>query len=505
MTRPTLASLPCQFKLICVFGITIQLALPESILSADERPNILFCMADDWGWPHAGAYGDQGVKTPNFDKIADEGILFHHVYVSSPSCTPSRNAVITGKYHWQLGPGANLWSTLPAEHESFVHMLRDSGYVTGRSPAKTWGPGSIESWAKVHGDHPVTGMHRDLARFLDATKPGKKPFFFWLATSDPHRGYKLGSGKQSGIDPARAHLFEHYPDVPEVRSDVADYYFEVQRWDSMVGKALRTLAERGLSKNTIVIMTGDHGMPFPRCKGNLYDSGVRVPFALRWPSSVTAHREIDDFISFADIAPTLLEATGTKRSNAMTGRSFAGLLSGTDSGILAAARRPDIVFGRERHVPAQEKPNMGGYPSRGLRTRNLLYIRNYRPGLWPAGTGDSELANFPGQWYADCDASPTKDYIFEHRDLDEKHRQAFELCFGKRPAEELYDLRQDPGQIHNLASDAAQSEALAKMRQRLRQRLSDLHDPRAKDPSYAEFDQHPYLGGKGGARKKRKN
>jgi arylsulfatase A-like enzyme len=468
--------------------------------AAESRPNILFCMADDWGWPHAGAYGDQGVRTPNFDRLAREGVLFHHTYVSSPSCTPSRNAVITGKYHWQLGPGANLWSTLPVEHESFIHLLRDNGYVTGRNRPKSWGPGNIKSWAAHHGDHPVTTVYNNFKQFLATTDAGQRPFFFWLATGDPHRPYKKDSGKQSGIDPDKVHLFEHYPDAEVVRHDVADYYFEVERWDQLVGEAIEQLEERNLLDNTIIIMTGDHGMPFPRCKGNLYDSGVRVPFAVRWGKVIQPGREVEDFVSFVDIAPTLLELTGTEIPAEMTGQSFATLLRSKASGVLAPQRRPDIVFGRERHVPAQEKPNMAGYPSRGLRNREFLYIRNYEPERWPAGTGRSGATNFPNQWYGDCDGGPTKDYIFEFREKDDVHRRAFQLCFAKRPAEELYDLRKDPGQVRNVAADPDYRQTLEALRARLSQRLTELHDPRATDPHYDGFDHHPYLGGGGGKR-----
>ena len=462
-----------------------------------KRPNILFCLADDWGWPHAGAYGD-ACATPAFDRLAREGVLFHHAYVSSPSCTPSRNAFLTGKYHWQLGPGANLWSTLPAEHESFVHLLRDHGYVTGRSKAKTWGPGDITSWERHHGAHPATEAYKTFDEFLAQTGAGEKPFFFWLGTSDPHRGYAKGSGRKNGIDPARVHLFDHFPDSGVIRNDVADYYFEVQRWDRLVGSALRRLEEEGLLENTLVLMTGDHGMPFPRCKGHLYDSGVRVPFAVRWGAGVKGGREVEDFLSFADLAPTLLEVAGVPVPEAMTGRSFLSLLQSEKSGRLEAEGRGEVVFGRERHVPAQEAPETGGYPARGLRTPDFLYIRNYAPARWPAGTGDYRKTNKPNQWFADCDGGPTKTYLFLHRDRDDAHRRSFDLCFGKRPAEELYDLRQDPGQVRNVASDPAYAATLAKMGARLSARLKELGDPRARDPETGVFDGHPYLGGGGG-------
>lgn len=482
----------------------LTLLLLTAGLIAENRPNILFCMADDWGWPHAGAYGDEGVVTPNFDRLAREGVLFHHVYTTSPSCTPSRNGVITGKYHWQLGPGANLWSTLPVEHESFLHLLADAGYAIGQNPPKTWGPGRIQEWKAHHGTDPAGPTYKNFKQFLAQKEAAEQPFCFWLATDDPHRAYVKGSGKKAGIDPAKAHLFKHFPDSEVIRNDVADYYFEVQRWDSLVGEAIAELEERDLLENTIIVMTGDHGMPFPRGKGNLYDSGVRVPFAVRWGARVQGGRSLEDFVSFIDIAPTLLEATGTEIPDNLSGKSFAKLLMKEESGRLDPEGRPDIIFGRERHVPAQEKPNMGGYPARALRTPDYLYIRNYQPELWPMGTGDSELTNIPGQWYADCDGGPSKKDIIENRDLNEQYRRAYNLCFAKRPAEELYDLQKDPDQIHNIAGTDEAEAILKKLRLRLQERLVAGKDPRATDPDYTGFDGHPYYGGGGGKKNKKK-
>ena len=459
-----------------------------------KPPNIVFCLADDWGWPHAGAYGDQGVKTPNFDRLAEEGILFNHAFVSSPSCTPSRNAFITGKYHWELGSGANLWSTLPEEHESFIHLLADNGYTTGRTNAKTWGPGNLDSWIASHGSHPSNKGYNTFEDFLETTTDNA-PFFFWLGTADPHRDYVKGTGEESGIDISKVHLYKHYPESDVIRKDVADYYYEVQRWDNLVGSVIKQLEENNLLENTIIIMTGDHGMPFPRGKGNLYDSGVRVPFAVRWGNEMKAGRAVDDYVSFADIAPTLLEAAGVNVPKDMTGKSFVNILKSEGP---RSIDRSDIVFGRERHVPAQEKPNMGGYPSRGYRNDNFLYIRNYKPDLWPAGTGKLGEANFPNQWYSDCDGGPTKDYIVANKDLDQEHSLSYELCFGKRPAEELYDLRNDPDQVNNVVNDKDYAKIVEELRSKLQAKLTALNDPRATNPNFKGFDQYPYLGGGGG-------
>lgn len=455
---------------------------------ADDRPNILFCIADDWGWPHASAYAnDTVVQTPAFDQVAREGALFHHAYVSSPSCTPSRNAILTGQYHWRLGPGANLWSTLDQHLETFPHLLEDAGYATGFW-RKSWGPGKLTG--KWEQRHPV-GPRFDggFGEFLAQRDPDQ-PFFFWLGASDPHRGYEKDSGAASGMDLSKIKLFGHFPDSAEVRGDVADYYFEVQRFDSDVAAALELLEETGEADNTIVVITGDHGMPFPRCKSNLYDSGTRVPLAIRWPEEMKPHQVFEGFVSLTDLAPTFLSAAGVKRHPAMTGRNLLPAIMDGDESAL----RTYVITGKERHVPSQRAPDMGGYPSRALRTPGFLYIRNYTPERGPNGIADWANATIPGVWFGDTDNGPTKTYIIDHQDRDEAHRQAWEWSFGPRPAEELYDLRNDPDQLHNVADDPAYAGILAVHSQRLTRDLINSHDPRESPKHTFDFDAPPYYG-----------
>ncbi len=468
--------------------LAIVLCVAGSALAA-ERPNILFCIADDWGWPHAGAYkNDEVLKTPAFDRVAREGVLFHHAYISSPSCTPSRNAILTGQWHWRLGPGANLWSTLREDLEVNPHLLRSAGYHVG-SWRKSWGPGRLTG--KWKGTPPAGKVYRKgFAQFL-ADRPEEKPFCFWLGASDPHRGYKLNSGRDSGMDLSKIKLFAHFPDSDAVRGDVADYYYEVQRFDSDVARALALLEQKGELDNTVIVVTGDHGMPFPRCKSNVYDSGSRVPLALRWGAKVKRGQVFNGFVSTTDLAPTFLEAAGVNVPNAMTGRSLLpGLLGKGD-----AALRSHVLFGKERHVPSQEAPNMGGYPTRAIRTRDFLYIRNYEPERWSNGTPNWKNAALPGAWFADTDNGPTKSYIVNHKTKDDVHRRAYELCFEKRPAEELYDKKKDPGQIKNVASEKAYAATLAQLGRQLSNELAASGDPRHSAGKGFDFDAVPYLGG----------
>lgn len=453
------------------------------------KPNILFAIADDWAWPHAGAYGDPVVLTPAFDRVAREGVLFNQAYVSSPSCTPSRNAILTGQYHWRLGPGANLWSTLDPAIPVYPLLLEDAGYQVGYL-GKSWGPGDISNWER----HPAGNNFDEggFARFLSERREGT-PFCFWLGSSDPHRPYDEGSGVRSGMDPERIRLYECFPDNGIVRSDVADYYYEVQRFDTLVAEAIRLLEEAGELENTIIVVTGDNGMPFPRCKSNNYDTGTRMPLAIRWGSGIgSPGRIIEDFVSLTDMAPTFLELAGVAVPRVMTGKSLTPLLESDLNGMIDPGGRGYVLHGKERHVPAQEN-GMGGYPSRAIRDHHFLYIRNFEPDRWPAGTPDYLDAVIPYCWLGDCDNGPTKSFMVDHKEEDEHLRILWESAFGKRPAEELYDCLEDPGQLNNLAGDPAHAAIREALSARLMEQLEKSGDPRVIGGAEA-FEEVPYLG-----------
>lgn len=451
---------------------------------AADRPNILFCIADDWGWPHAGVYGDPVVQTPAFDRLAREGVLFENAFVTAPSCTPCRNSILTGQWHWRLGEGANLWSSLHPQYPVFPLLLEDGGYHIGHW-RKAWGPGD---WRALGRDRDPAGpTYNGFAAFLE-TRPSEKPFCFWLGASDPHRPYKWQSGAASGIDIDKIKLPADLPDHETVRHDVADYYFEVQRFDRDVAAALRLLEQSGELDNTIVVMTGDHGMPFPRHKCQLYDSGTHVPLAIRWGARVKAGRRVTDFTSLSDLAPTFLEAANVAIPAAITGRSLSPVLQSEVSGRIDPSR-DHVLTGRERHGQAQEKPNPGGYPMRAIRTDRFLYIRNFAPQRWPAGCPDAELA-FGGNAFGDCDGSPTKDFVVEHRD-DPQYGSFYELAFAKRPAEELYDLASDPHQLTNVATRPQYAEAKQALEDQLMAELKATLDPRVVGDG-DKFDGFPY-------------
>jgi len=291
-----------------------------------------------------------------------------------------------------------------------------------------------------------------------------------------------------------------FPDSEEVRTDICDYYWEIQRFDTEVGELLKMLEDNGELDNTLVVISGDNGLPFPRCKSNLYDTGTNVPLAVRWPTAVKGGRVVEDFISLSDLAPTFLEAAGLKPPSDMTAKSFLDVLTSGKSGRVDN-KRDHVLTGKERHVVCQET-GTGGYPMRAIRTHDYLYIRNFKPDRWPAGAPEGyahpieiDVTRPRGTHfgYADTDASPTKSYMIKHRD-DPKVSGLFELAFAKRPAEELYDLQKDPAQLDNVAGKSEYAKIKKKLAAALIDELKATKDPRILGKGDA-FDNYPYYGG----------
>jgi N-sulfoglucosamine sulfohydrolase len=463
-----------------LIGLLTGVLGPDVALSAEpvQRPNIFFALADDWSWPHAGVYGDTIVKTPVFDQVAAEGVLFTHTFCAAPTCTASRAAMLTGQAIHRLEEGANLYGTLPRQYQVYPDILEAAGYAVGFM-GKGWAPGTIERTGRTR--NPAGPNFKSLAQFLK-TVPKDKPFCFWYGSRDPHRPYVKGSGRNAGMNPDQVAVPSFLPNTAEVRNDILDYYFAVQRYDADVGAMLKLLKESGQLDNTIVVMTGDNGWPFPRAKANLYDAGTRQPLAVRWPARIKGGRTVHDYISFMDLAPTFLEAAGLRPLPEMTGRSFLDVLTGARS-----AARDRVFLERERH--ANVRKGDLSYPCRALRTREFLYIRNFRPERWPAG--DPEKYKAVGD-FGDVDASPTKEVILSRRDEMEMAR-FFRLAFGKRPADELYDLSKDPDELTNVANQPDYAAAKQKLRAELAQWMKKTADPRASVDD-DRWDKFPYFG-----------
>jgi uncharacterized sulfatase len=483
--------MPSSCGLLAAIAVGFASLLSESAAkAADARPNILLCIADDASWHHFGANGDRVVRTPNFDRVAREGVNFRHAFCSSPSCTPSRGALLTGQHFWRLEDGGNLWSRWPNKFSVYPDLLRNAGYQVGLQ-GKGWGPGDFRFGGREH--NPAGPPAKDFATFLNAAPEGK-PFCFWFGSQDPHRLYERGSGVKAGLTIDDVRVPPYLPDTPAVRSDILDYYAEIERFDRGVGAMLRLLEQRGALDNTLVVITSDNGWPFPRGKATCYDAGTRMPLAIRWPAKVKGGRVVDDFVSHTDLAPTFLEAAGLNPPPDATGRSLLTLLVSGKSGQVEPSR-DKVFFGRERH--ADVRAGNVGYPIRGIRTKDFLYLRNFEPERWPAG--DPPLYGDVDQ-HLSIDGSPSKQAVVEHGNHPEAHR-LFDLAFGKRPAEELYDLGADPWQTNNVASVARFAEAKKKLSAELERHLRETRDPRATGNG-GDFDRYHYVTGVGGTRPK---
>ena len=450
--------------LACLLGFLLQGCQSSTAQeeTADmQRPNILLFLTDDQSWLHAGAYGNEQVRTPAFDRVAQEGVLFTHSFATAPSCTPSRSSILTGQEIWRIREAGVLFGSIPPDIPLFTHLLADAGYHVGYT-GKGWAPGN---WSDLGLDRePLIKAYNDrleveIAEFIDRRdytanfedfledRQEGAPFFFWMGTTEPHREYQYGVGeKEAGHNLDEIDVPPFLPDHEIVRRDIADYYYEIEWLDTHLASTLEVLEERGELDNTLVVVTSDNGMPFPRAKVNLYDWGTRMPLAIRWGKEVPAGRTIDDFVSHTDFAPSFLEAAGVDIPNVITGRSLLSMLRSESSGRVEEAR-DHVYTALERHTYC--RPDGATYPARALRTYDYLYIRNFEPDRWP--TGGPSFVSSNKTFHGDIDACPTKTVMMEGQ---ETYPRLYELGFGKRPLEELYRVADDPGQIHNLAGDA---------------------------------------------------
>ncbi len=465
-----------------VVSLAAALALAMAAAPAQVRPqppNVLLVIADDWSYPHAGAYGDATVATPAFDRVAREGALFSRAFVASPSCTPSRAALLTGQPVHRLAEGGNLWGFLPSRFEVYPDLLERAGYHVGYT-GKGWGPGQFAPGGRAR--NPAGPQFDNFDAFLAKRRDGQ-PFCFWFGSADPHRPYDAGSGAGAGLRAASVAVPPYLPDTPEVRGDVLDYYAEVQRFDGQVARLLETLERRGELDRTLVVVTSDNGLPFPRAKANLYDAGTRVPLAIRWPGRIAPATTVDALVSLTDLAPTFLEAAGLPVPSAVIGRSLVPLFKSA----APAADRDRVFVERERH--ANVRRGDASYPARAIRTADYLYIHNYRPDRWPGGDPELYFAVGP---FGDIDGGPSKDVLLDRR-ADPAIRRFFDLATAKRPEDELFDLKKDPHQLVDVARDPAYAATRVRLQQELDAWQRTTGDPRlvADDD---RWDRYPYYG-----------
>jgi arylsulfatase A-like enzyme len=460
----------------------------QSKANDETPPNILFCIADDATWEHMSAYGCQWVQTPSFDRVAAEGLLFTNAYTPNAKCAPSRATILTGRNSWQLEEAGNHLAYFPSKFKTYAEALHEAGYKVGYT-GKGWAPGDagqkdgkkrdllVKAYNKLKKKAPTkaissTDYVANFEMFLNERQQGE-PFCFWYGGHEPHRKYEYGSGIRLGnknlaqIDS----VFSYWPDSDTVRTDMLDYAFELEYFDQQLGKMLHVLKEAGELDNTLVVVTSDNGMPFPRVKGQKYEHSNHLPLAIMWKDGIRKPgRVVDDYVSFIDFAATFLDVAGYSDSELglepIEGISLRYAFESTKTKQIDP-KRNYVLIGKERHDVG--RPNNWGYPVRGIVKEGYLYLHNYKTDRWPAGN--------PETGYTNTDGSPTKTLILNNRRTG-KDTLLWQLNFGRRVEEELYCIAEDEDCMNNLAKDPNFAKLKAGLKELMESELRRQNDPR---------------------------
>lgn len=481
-------------------ALSCNLSVPDLQASNDKKqPNILFIIADDASFAHFGANGSKWIKTPGFDRIASEGINFVNCYTPNAKSAPSRTTLLTGLYSWQAGAAGNHNPIFPIDLKVVTDALAENGYTIAHT-GKGWGPGdpgTIDGrkreltgtpFQKFKKQVPASGINKTdyIANFKEFLKKqdSENPWFFWFGCYEPHRNYEFGSGarlRNSSLN-SIADFPGYWPDNEITRNDLMDYAYEVEYFDEQIAKFTQELEKRDELENTIIFVTSDHGMPFPRSKGNSYEESCHVPFAAMWKNNIkNPGRKVYDFVNFIDFTPSFLELAGIEEKDSgmkpSQGKSF---VTHFDKDSKKTEPSNYVILGRERHDYG--RPLNQGYPIRSIIQDGLLYICNLKPHLMPAGN--------PETGYTDCDASPTKSEILrmKREGVDSSY---YNLCFSVREGEELYDLKTDRNCLKNLSENPIYLKKKKHLQKLLFKDLRSQNDPRMTDDGDV-FDHYPY-------------
>ncbi len=406
--------------LCCSFLIFLFCANPAAVIQAqpsntEDPPNILIFVADDAGWRDFGAYGNETIQTPNIDGLAEGGLLFEQAFLTTAQCSPSRISILTGRYPHATG-AEDLHMPLPEGSRIVPGYLNDKGYYTGHMRKTHYGP---------HADAQFEWYGEDLAKdfpsFLEAAKD--KPFFLWVGFQDPHRTYGDAPVRH---DPQDVFVPPYLTDTPETRADLARYYDEISRMDGQIGRFMKELERRKEQENTLVIFLSDNGAPFPRAKGTVYDAGVRTPLIFHWPDRIKAGSRYSGLASVIDLAPTLLRLADHPVPENMQGKSILPVLF--DQSLPGR----EFVFSERNWHDCDEH-------IRSLRTNRYRLVRNAYIEL-PHGTP------------ADIGGSPSFRSLIQRKQEGKLTHAQSQLFTVPRPRIELYDLKEDPWEVNNLAA-----------------------------------------------------
>jgi N-sulfoglucosamine sulfohydrolase len=408
----------------------------SGFLSAAEQPNIVVFISDDHSQFDSQAYGSTEVRTPNMAKLAEDGLKFTHAFVASPSCGPSRTALLTGLWSARNGAEANHKAKRP-EVPSLPSVLRNIGYevvVIGKVAHGNWA--QFYDFDAVIGPSVGISDTTDVAKFLNQ-RTSQKPLCLFVGTRHPHVPWS----ESPTYDPAHVQIPPTHVDTAATRAERAKYLTDITHSDTLLGE-VRTLAKDKIPGDTLFIYTADHGSQWPFAKWNLYDAGIRIPLLITWPGRLKPSTSTDAMVCWPDLLPTFIELGGGKVPNGIDGQSFAGILRGTTT------KHRDQIFSTH-----SGDGDFNVYPVRSVRTRDWKYIRNLHPEFQhhshiSRSTGPSGLAYWH-TWLSAAESNPTAAATVKR--------------FTTRPAEELYDLSADPNELHNLAAAPKHADRRAKM------------------------------------------
>ena len=436
-------------KKISLFIITIFYATCWSSAHALDRPDMVLFITDDQSQIDTGLYGNPNVRTPNLDRLAHEGMTFSHAFVASPACAPSRAALLTGMMPARNGVEANhtdpraTIKKLPAYfHELGYEVVAFGKVAHQNTDSYGFDQAASEGWIWKGG----IGY---AVKYLEA-RQSDKPLLMIVGTFEPHEPWP----DIEGYSPASRLLPDFLVDTTETRSARAQYYTAITEADRKLS-VVRDLAQQKLN-NPLFIFSSDHGGQWPFGKWNLYDYGIRVPFVASWPGVIEAGSWSDAMISWVDLLPTLLEIAGGETPTHIDGRSFAKVLTGD-----ATAHR-DRIFTTHS---GDGGSRINAYPIRSVRHRDWKYILN----LYPELPYQSHIDRGPGAAYWPSWLAAAK---------SDTAAAALVQRYRQRPTEELYDLNNDPNELHNLAGDSKHAERLATMRAELENWMSEQGDQR---------------------------
>jgi uncharacterized sulfatase len=425
-----------QSSLLVAAGIL--LAVSPVRADGAARPNIVVFLADDLGWAECSVYGGKNIRTPNVDRLAAEGLTFTHAFVASPSCAPSRAALLTGLEPMRNGAmlnhsrphaGVKKW---PAYFQALGYEVAAVGKVAHYAQVKDYGFDHFSHF-RYHQDECVEAAVQWLA-----ARPSGKPLCLLVGTNWPHVPWP----KDAALDPDWLTLPPNLIDTPATRRAWARYAAAVANADRDLGRVYAA-ARRHLDKDTLFVFTSDHGAQLPFGKWNCYDAGVRTPLIVAWPGRVKPGSASDALVSWIDLLPTCLEAAGGPEVGQLGGRSFLGVLRGKKAG------HRDKVF-----LTHSGDGDMNRYPIRAVRTRDWKYIRNLDPAAEHHTHIDKAKAadgrDYWDSWVAKAKGDPAAADVVRR--------------YHTRPAEELYDLKADPWELNNLAADPAHASTLQNLR-----------------------------------------